>query len=117
LRRQVLKHPMMTAAELQTSVAELRVVSERTIQCTLQIDLKMPSRVAAMKPLLTKKMKAKRIKIFPGLTSLHCCRLVQSHVFGRVHVQVHHGLQVQGEEAKGVSRYESKNHHQDREAP
>jgi hypothetical protein len=53
---------MMTAAEIQRSLAELRVVSERTIQHTLQIDLKMPSRVAAMKPLLTEKMKSKRLK-------------------------------------------------------
>jgi IS30 family transposase len=62
LKRQVLKYPMMMAAELQTSVVELQAVSERTIQRTLQIDLKMASRVATMKPLLTDKMKAKRVK-------------------------------------------------------
>jgi hypothetical protein len=43
LNRQVFKYPMMTAAELQTGMAELQAVSERTIQRTLQIDLKMPS--------------------------------------------------------------------------
>ncbi len=53
---------MMTAAEIQRSLAELRVVSEWTIQHTLQIDLKMPSRVAAVKPLLMEKMKSKRLK-------------------------------------------------------
>jgi hypothetical protein len=53
---------MMTAVEIQRSLAELRVVSEQTIQHTLQIDLKMPSRVAAMKPLLTEKIKSKRLK-------------------------------------------------------
>jgi hypothetical protein len=53
---------MMAATEGQTSVAELLVVSKRTIQQTLQIDLKMPSQVVAIKLLLTEKMKAKRIK-------------------------------------------------------
>jgi transposase len=62
LKRHVLKYPMMTAAEIQRSLAELRVVSEWTIQHTLQIDLKMPSRVAAVKPLLMEKMKSKRLK-------------------------------------------------------
>ncbi len=62
LKRHVLKYPIMTAAEIQRRLAGLRVVSERTIQHTLQIDLKMPSRVAAMKPLFTEKMKSKRLK-------------------------------------------------------
>jgi hypothetical protein len=52
----------MTAAEIQVSVSELRVVSERTIQWTLQKDLNMPCHIAAMKPLLTEKMMAKRLK-------------------------------------------------------
>jgi transposase len=62
LKRQAVKFPEMTAADLQNSVPELRTVSERTIQRTLQRDLKMPSRIAAQKPLLTMKMKAKRLK-------------------------------------------------------
>jgi hypothetical protein len=60
LKRQVPKYPIMTATKLQTSAAELRVVSEWIINLqALPIDLKMPSRVAAMKLLLTEKMKAK----------------------------------------------------------
>jgi hypothetical protein len=52
----------MTAADLCNTVLELAAVSERTIQRTLQKDLKMLSQLSAMKPLLTKKMKAKRMK-------------------------------------------------------
>jgi hypothetical protein len=52
LKRQVIKYPKMTAAELQSSVAELQVVSKQTTQHTLQKHLKMPSCVATMKPLL-----------------------------------------------------------------
>ncbi len=62
LKRQAIKYPMMTAADLQESCPELAEVSERTIQRRLQKDLKMPCRVAALKPLLTMKMKAKRLK-------------------------------------------------------
>ncbi len=40
----------------------MREVSKQTIHHTLQINLKMPSRVAAMKPLLMEKMKSKRLK-------------------------------------------------------
>jgi hypothetical protein len=52
----------MTAANLQNSVPELCTVSERTIQRTFQKYLKMPSRIANQKPLLTTKMKARRLK-------------------------------------------------------
>ena len=62
LKRQITKYPMMTAADLRNSVPELQVVSERTIQRTLQKMLKMPSRTAAQKPLLTEKMKKKRLQ-------------------------------------------------------
>jgi hypothetical protein len=51
----------MTALDLKQTVAELATVSERTIQRSLQKDLKMPSRRAAQKPLLTEKMKKKRM--------------------------------------------------------
>jgi hypothetical protein len=53
---------MMTTAEILRSMAELQVVSELTIQHTLQINLKMANRVAAMRPLLTEKIKSKRFK-------------------------------------------------------
>ena len=62
LKRQITKYPMMTAADLRNSVPELQVVSEPTIQRTLQKTLKMPSRTAAQKPLLTEKMKKKRLQ-------------------------------------------------------
>jgi hypothetical protein len=62
LKRQIIKYPALTAAEIQVSVPELRIVSERPIQRTLQKDLNMPCRVAAMRPLLTEKMTAKRLK-------------------------------------------------------
>ncbi len=63
LKKQIIKYPAMTITEIQVSVPELRVVSERaiqwtiqrTIQQTLQKDLNMPCCVAAMKPLLTAK--------------------------------------------------------------
>jgi hypothetical protein len=71
LKRQVLKYPMMTPAEIQRSVAELRVVSDRTIQHTLQIDLKMPSRVAAMKPLLMEKIKSKKTQVCHDVSTFH----------------------------------------------
>ena len=62
LKRQITKYPMMTAADQGNSVPELQVVSEPTIQRTLQKTLKMPSRTAAQKPLLTEKMKKKRLQ-------------------------------------------------------
>jgi hypothetical protein len=61
-REQAVKFPQMKAAYLQNIVPELRSVSELTIQRTLHKDLKMPSNIAAQKPLLSIKMKAKRLK-------------------------------------------------------
>jgi hypothetical protein len=52
------KEPMMTVAVLQSSVVELQVVFERTIQYILQKHLKMLSCVVTMKLLLTEKKKA-----------------------------------------------------------
>ncbi len=51
----------MTAAELK-ELSELLAVLERTTLQTLQIDLKMPSRVAALKPHLTEKIQTERVK-------------------------------------------------------
>ncbi len=62
LKRQITKYPYMTAAQLKTSVPELAALSDRTVQHALQKDLKMRSRVAALKPMLTSQMKKKRMK-------------------------------------------------------
>ncbi len=62
LKRTILKYPMMTAKELKEELAqELQNVSVHTIQHRLQKDLKIPCRSAAMKPLITEKMRKKRV--------------------------------------------------------
>jgi transposase len=61
LKRQIRKYPGMTAADLKETVPELSAVSERSVQRHLQTTLDMPSRSAAQKPLLTLKMKKKRL--------------------------------------------------------
>ncbi|KAG0702681.1 Septin-1 [Chionoecetes opilio] len=60
MRREVLNDPAITAAELKKNhPALLGNVSVRTIQHRLQISLKLPTRRAAKKPLLTEAMKKK----------------------------------------------------------
>ncbi|KAG0729791.1 Transposable element Tcb1 transposase [Chionoecetes opilio] len=62
MRREVLNDPAITAAELKKNhPALLGNVSVRTIQHRLQISLKLPTRRAANKPLLTEAMKKKRL--------------------------------------------------------
>jgi transposase len=61
IRRQIAKYPMMTAADLKSSLPELEDISERSIRRVIFKDLKMPSRSAAQKPLLTAAMKKKRL--------------------------------------------------------
>jgi hypothetical protein len=62
LKRIVIKNPVMTAQEIKEVMAlELGNVSVRTIQHHLQKDLKLPSRSAAMKPLITDKMRKKMV--------------------------------------------------------
>jgi hypothetical protein len=61
LKRQIDKYPIMTAPDLKESTPELAGVAHRTIAHALQKFLKVPSQSAAMKPLLTKKMKLKRL--------------------------------------------------------
>jgi hypothetical protein len=51
----------MTAGQLRETVPELSDMADHTVQHALQKELKMPSRVAAMKPLLTQKMRKKRL--------------------------------------------------------
>ena len=62
IRRQAMKNPEMTAADIKTSVPELADISVRTISRALLHHLKMTSRLAAQKPLFTKKMIAKRLQ-------------------------------------------------------
>ena len=73
LKRLISVNPSQSARELRVINPEmLSTVSERTIQRRLQIDCNMPSRRPAFKPLLTKKMKAKRIafcKKYEGWTT------------------------------------------------
>jgi transposase len=61
LKRQIMKYPDMTAGQLRQTVPELASLMDRRVQFALQKHLKMPSRVAALKPLLTEKMKRKRL--------------------------------------------------------
>ena len=63
LKRKVMSDPSITAATLKMELPELlKDVSIRTIQHRLQKELGLPCRRAAKKPLLTKKMKKKRIQ-------------------------------------------------------
>lgn len=62
IKREVLKNPRLTAAELKNIHPDvLRNVSVRTIQHRLQRDLDMPCRIAAQKPLLTARMVKQRM--------------------------------------------------------
>lgn len=62
LKREVKKNPSITAAELKNNYPELlKNVAIRTIQHRLQKDLKLPCRRAARKPLLTERMKKRRL--------------------------------------------------------
>jgi len=62
LRREVMKQPDITSAELKKLNPQvLGNVSQRTIRRRLQVDLNLPSRKAARKPLLTPLMKTKRL--------------------------------------------------------
>jgi hypothetical protein len=64
IRRQIFKYPSMTSSYLRQMVLELASLSDRTIQRSLQKHLNMLSRCAAQKPLLTEKMKKKRIAFY-----------------------------------------------------
>ena len=62
LRRFVKDHPFSTAVEVKRKVREVRHLSVRRIREAFQIKLKMPIRRAAPKPLLNKRMVAKRLQ-------------------------------------------------------
>ncbi len=58
-----MKSPAITAKELKKELSGfLGSVSMRTIQQRLQVDLRLPCRKAAMKPLITNKIKKKRMQ-------------------------------------------------------
>jgi transposase len=61
LKRYVLKNPFKSARELKNEVPGWSDVSVRTIQHRLQKKLGLPAQRAAKKPLLTQKMKQKRL--------------------------------------------------------
>jgi transposase len=61
IKRQITKYPYMSAGQLRATVPDVAALSDRSVQRALQKDLKMPSRVAALKPLLALKMKKKRL--------------------------------------------------------
>lgn len=62
LKRKVTIKPAITSSELKKELSiPLQNVSERTIRHRLQKDLDLPSRRAALKPMLTQKMKNKRV--------------------------------------------------------
>jgi transposase len=61
MERFVRKHPMATAGDIKEQVPEVAAVSLRHIRRLLVEKLRLPSRIAAHKPLLTKKMKSKRL--------------------------------------------------------
>lgn len=63
LKNAVMKNPRITARQLKEMYPDLlKNVTERTIQHRLQKDLDLPCRTAARKPLLTDKMKKKRLE-------------------------------------------------------
>ena len=63
LKRHVLAYPTITAARIKIELPnKFGQMSERRIQELLKDVLKLPSRSAAKKPLLTKAMKQKRLK-------------------------------------------------------
>jgi hypothetical protein len=61
LERLAKKCPAMTTADIKATLPELSSLSDRTIQRHLQITLNLLSRSAAQKPLLTDRMKKKRL--------------------------------------------------------
>jgi|SRR5215469_10457883 len=82
IKRTVLKNPSISAKEIKYEhINVLQDVSERTIQRRLQKDLKLPSRHAARKPLLTAVMRKKRIafcKKYINLTAVDWAKVLFS---------------------------------------
>ena len=61
VKQHIDKYLHSTAGDLKEALLELGDISEHSIRCILFSYLKLPSRTAAIKPLLTKKMKLKRL--------------------------------------------------------
>jgi len=61
MRRKLVRNPTLTAKELKASIPDLHHLSIRSIQRLCQKDLALPCRMMAKKPLLTDKMKEKRL--------------------------------------------------------
>ena len=63
MKREILKNPFMSATELKKNNPNLlHDVSIRTIQHRLQKELRLPAHRASKKPLLTMKMRGKRMQ-------------------------------------------------------
>jgi hypothetical protein len=63
LTRRIKNYPGMTVGQLRQTVPELASLMNHRVQFALQKHLKMPSRVAALKPFLTEKMNKKRLDL------------------------------------------------------
>jgi hypothetical protein len=61
LKRQVSNYPYMTPGQLRATVPDVANLFDRSVQHALQEDVKIPSRVAALKPMSAMKMKKKRL--------------------------------------------------------
>jgi hypothetical protein len=96
LKRQITKYPAITAAELKETVPEVSPFSDQTIQHHLQKSLNLPSISAAQKPLLTPRMKKKRLAfcaaykdwsaadwkkvMYSEESTFHCIRFIKTRV-------------------------------------
>jgi transposase len=72
LKRQIDKYPTMTAGQLRATVPEAAVLSDRSVQRALQKDLKMPSRIAALKPFVDGKNVEKEACFLQKIQALDC---------------------------------------------
>lgn len=61
IKQKLRYHPFLTPCGLQQEIPELRTIAQRTIRDVICRELKIPSRVAAKKPFLTKAQKLRRL--------------------------------------------------------
>ncbi len=108
LKRQITKYPAMTAADLKETVPKVSSFSDRTIQHHLQKSLNLPNISAAQKPLLTPRMKKKKLAfcaaykdwsaadwekvMYSDESTFHCIRSIKTRV----------------RRAKGLDRFDSR---------
>jgi hypothetical protein len=69
MERYVRQNPWATAGDIKEKVPEVAAVGLCQIRKLLVEKLRLPSRVTAQKPLLTKKMKAKRLAFAKNIVS------------------------------------------------